>query len=79
MEFIDQLIDYPIVPALVNMVSIVFQNPGKVGRIGDKILIIRSKGRGGSPTLEIMQSTDVKWRTKGRFSELPRDTIIYKD
>ena len=59
--------------------SVFLQGATRVGKVGDRILIARSKGPAGKPTLEVIKTKNI---TKGRgknFASVMRDEITYKN
>lgn len=54
---------------------------GKAGKVGDRILIMKTKGENGKPTMQILKADDVQYSqaTGKKFSELHRLEITYTD
>lgn len=53
---------------------------GKVGRIGDRVIITNIKGTEGNPTIEILRVKDkYEQKRSGRQFEAVRDVITYVD
>lgn len=54
---------------------------GKTGKVGDRILMMKTKGENGKPTLEIFKTLEIQqMKADGiKFSELHRQKIIYSD